>query len=58
METMHAGEYVELLVEQGLETLLALVTGVYLYASVLYHPEFLFQGLCIGRVAVHQHFEP
>ncbi len=38
---MHAGEDVELLVEEGLEALLAFVARVYLDRPVFYHPQLL-----------------
>ena len=47
MESVHAGENVELFIEQKLETLLAFVRRIYLHRSVLYHVELLFELLSV-----------
>ena len=58
VETVHAGEDVELLAEQSFEALFALVAGVDFDAPVLDHPQLVLQLLGICRVAVHQLLEP
>ena len=47
MKSVHAREDVELFIEQKLETLLALVSRIYLHRSVLYHVELLFKLLSV-----------
>lgn len=54
MEAMHTRENVKLRVKKSFETLLAFVTGVYLYASILDKTQLIFQLVGIGWIAIHQ----
>lgn len=48
VESVHAGEYVEFLTEQGLQAFLTFVGGVDFDTSILDHPELVFELFGIG----------